>query len=430
MTHTPRPTKPPSPGKPSVSPLGTYTLAFLGLCLTVALVLEPELAFRAAVKGLRVWWDIVFPALLPFFIGGQILMGLGAVHFMGVLMEPAMRPLFNVPGTGAFVIAMGLASGYPIGAVLSVKMRQEGLVTKVEAERLMSCANTADPLFMAGAVAVGMFANPALAGPLVAAHYLGALLTGFLLRFYRPTAPRTPPETVRDGWVIRRALRALLEARERDGRPLGQVLGDAVRDSVNTLLLIGGFIILFSVIIQMLQETGVVGFLAGLLAVPLGVLGVDPATLPGLVSGFFEITIGTQAVSQADAALLQRAMMVSAIVAWSGLSVFGQVAAIIQGSDISLRPYVFARLIHGVAAAAITVLLFDPALAEQANAMETLAGAARLADPAAPTGVPAPLAAWAGHLLAGLRAFGITLGSLGLLALALSLLTRVRRPAH
>lgn len=42
----------------------------------------------------------------------------------------------------------------------------------------MSTANTADPLFMAGAVAVGMFGNPALAGLLMAAHYLGAIVTG------------------------------------------------------------------------------------------------------------------------------------------------------------------------------------------------------------------------------------------------------------
>ena len=45
-------------------------------------------------------------------------MGMGVVHFIGVLMEPLMRPLFNVPGTGAFVLAMGIASGYPLGAAL------------------------------------------------------------------------------------------------------------------------------------------------------------------------------------------------------------------------------------------------------------------------------------------------------------------------
>ncbi len=224
----------------------------------------------------------------------------------------------------------------------------------------MSTANTADPLFMAGAVAVGMFGNPRLAGLIMAAHYLGALATGVLMKFYCRDAPPTPPLGRREGSLPSRALQALVEARRKDGRPLGQLLGDAVRESVNTLLLIGGFIILFSVIIQMLRETGIVAVLVALLGWPLGRLGVDPATLPGLVSGIFEITIGTQAVAGADASVLQRAVAAGAVIAWSGLSVLGQVAAVTQGTDVRLGPYIVARVFHALAAAVFTVLLFDP----------------------------------------------------------------------
>ena len=39
---------------------------------------------------------------------------MGVVHFLGVLLEPLMRPLFNVPGVGAFALSMGLAAGYPM----------------------------------------------------------------------------------------------------------------------------------------------------------------------------------------------------------------------------------------------------------------------------------------------------------------------------
>ena len=76
--------------------LSTWLLPVLATALVVAFVIEPEVAFAAAVRGLRLWWDIVFPALLPFFVGGQVLMGLGVVHFMGVLLEPTMRPLFKI----------------------------------------------------------------------------------------------------------------------------------------------------------------------------------------------------------------------------------------------------------------------------------------------------------------------------------------------
>lgn len=75
---------------------GQILTALAATAFTVAMVVYPEIAFAAAVRGLRLWWDVVFPALLPFFIGGQVLMGLGAVHFAGVLLEPLMRPLFNL----------------------------------------------------------------------------------------------------------------------------------------------------------------------------------------------------------------------------------------------------------------------------------------------------------------------------------------------
>jgi nucleoside recognition membrane protein YjiH len=48
---------------------------------------------------------------------------------------------------------MGLASGYPIGAKITGNLRREKLCTQVEGERLIAFCNTADPLFVIGAVA-------------------------------------------------------------------------------------------------------------------------------------------------------------------------------------------------------------------------------------------------------------------------------------
>ncbi len=68
-----------------------------------------------------------------------------------------MRPLFRVPGVGGFVWAMGLASGNPAGAKLTARLRKENKVNRIEAERLVSFTNSANPLFIFGAIAVGFF---------------------------------------------------------------------------------------------------------------------------------------------------------------------------------------------------------------------------------------------------------------------------------
>ena len=63
------------------------------------------------------------------------MLGMGVVHFIGVLLEPLMRPLFNVPGVGAFALSMGLAAGYPMDAVITGKFRRSRMCTRVEGER-------------------------------------------------------------------------------------------------------------------------------------------------------------------------------------------------------------------------------------------------------------------------------------------------------
>lgn len=343
--------------------LWAYAMAGVAVVLTVSMVRHPDVAFKAAVHGLNVWFEIVFPALLPFFIFSEILMGLGVVHAMGVLLEPFMRPLFNVPGAGSFVMAMGLASGYPIGAILTAKLRKQKLCTRVEAERLYSFCNTADPLFMIGAVAVGMFGIVELGVVISLSHYISALLVGFVLRFYAAGDRERVTQDTGQGNVFIRALKALYRARVEDGRPFGQLLGDAIRQSVNTLLVIGGFIMLFSVVIQIATTAGFTALLAGAFGHILGLFGLDPHLAPALVSGFFEITIGSDLAAKATDAggtalpLVERTVVAAVIIAWSGVSVHFQVAAMVNDTDLRLTPYILARALHAVFAGIVAYLL-------------------------------------------------------------------------
>ena len=125
------------------------------------------------------------PGPLPFFVFAQILIGLGVVHMMGVFLEPVMRPVFNVPGAGSFVLAMGLASSFPSRRGPDGGVAPESSCNRVEAERLQF-TNTADPLFMFGTVAVGMLGSQA--GFPSPGHYLSSI-TLILLRFYAAASP-------------------------------------------------------------------------------------------------------------------------------------------------------------------------------------------------------------------------------------------------
>jgi sporulation integral membrane protein YlbJ len=347
-------------GKRYRSRLLTYSMAFCTVFITITMVTYPKETFDSAIMGLNLWWNVVFPALLPFFILSEILMGIGVVHFIGVLLEPLMRPVFNVPGVGAFAMSMGLASGYPMDAVITCRFRKNQLCTAVEAERLLSFTNTADPLFMFGAVAVGMFGMPELGATIALAHYISSFLVGVVFRFHGRSRDTVVPDKHTDNAnIIIRAFRALYTAHKEDKRTTGQLLGDAVKSSMNTIILIGGFIIVFSVFIRIMTIVGVTDFLTNIFVSLLSIIGYSTNLAPALVSGFFEIDLGTLAVSQAGAPLIEKVAIASAIIAWSGLSVHGQVASIVIESGIRMTPYVFGRLLHAILAALLTVLLLN-----------------------------------------------------------------------
>ncbi|MDQ0272388.1 sporulation integral membrane protein YlbJ [Cytobacillus purgationiresistens] len=334
------------------SKIKTIILALSVSLVALSLISFPQESIDASTRGLNMWWEIVFPSLLPFFIVSEILIGFGVVRFIGVLLEPLMRPLFKVPGVGGFVLAMGMASGYPAGAKFTARLRQEKQISRIEAERLVSFSNCSNPLFIFGAVSVGFFNNAKIGIILALAHYLGNITVGLLMRFYGKNQEKEEIVTKKRKATLRSAFSVLHQTRMSEQRPLGKLLGDAVMSSIQTLLMIGGFIILFSVINKLLFHVGITVVLAKFLEVLLSIFQLSPELSIALFSGIFELTLGNQMASQVDTVtLMEKVIVASAILAFCGFSVQAQVASILAQTDIRFKPFFFARIIHAFIAA-------------------------------------------------------------------------------
>ena len=338
----------------------TMVTGFTMLLLTIMLIVFSEHGYHATVSALKLFFEVVFPSLLPFFILSDVLLSTGMVHYLGVWFEPLMRPIFNVPGVGSFVFSMGLAAGYPMDAVLTAKFRKQNLCTKTEGERLLAFSNSADPLFIFGAVAVGMFGQPALGATLALAHYSSVLMVGLTFRFYKRREVVLPGEGIVVRGIHRRAIDAMMRGRVEDGRSLGKVLNEAISDSIATLFLIMSFMVLFAVLIRVLSATGLIHLLEIPFGALLNILGMSSHLVNASIQGFFEIDLGSAAAAHAAAPLIQRLVVVSGIIAWSGLSVHGQVASVLADTDISMKPYFAARALHTLYAGIMTVVFFRP----------------------------------------------------------------------
>lgn len=129
-----------------------WCIPIIFILFTIFLVLFSNTNLTAAKNGLKLWASSVVPSLFPFFIATELLGNTNIIPLLGRFLKKIMKPVFNVPGEGAFPLIMGVISGYPTGAKIVSNFRKNGTCTKSEAERLLAFTNNSGPLFIIGTV--------------------------------------------------------------------------------------------------------------------------------------------------------------------------------------------------------------------------------------------------------------------------------------
>ncbi len=314
-----------------------YILAlFLSILVAIMMVVFPRESLAASKYGIDLWFNNVLPALLPFFVCTKVMTRLGVSKIIGRFLEPIMRPIFRVPGEASFVFVVSITSGYPIGIKLVTEMRQKKTITQNEAERMLSFCSTSGPLFILGAVGVGMFGNTALGWSIAFSHFAGALLNGIIFRFHGKSnrfyqERKSFSEVFKDAKIESRSNQSFIV-----------FLGEAIIDSFKTLLLICGYIVLFSIFVTLFEKF----FLLHLLSA-LDCFHGNMEVLSSCLKGFFEMTIGCSAVSQvSNISFITTSILCTAIVSWGGLSTLAQALTFISQTDINGTLYTVSKLSH------------------------------------------------------------------------------------
>ena len=298
----------------------------------------------AAKSGLSLWANSVLPSLLPFFIATELLGYTNVVPMCGKLLNRFMRPIFNVPGEGAFALLMGIISGYPVGAKIVANLKENKLCNKVEAERLIAFTNNSGPLFIVGTVGIGLFYNSSIGLILFFTHLLSCLTVGFLFRWWG----KSKEKYFRDAtYSIENSSLAFCN--------LGEVLSKSIISSINTILMIGGFVVLFSIIISMLNTSHILHVLSSHV---LSVLHIPEELNLSLLTGFIEVTNGLSFICELSSLSISFKLVIcSFVLGFGGFSVLLQVLSITSKANISIKPYFIGKLLQAFFAAFYTYLI-------------------------------------------------------------------------
>jgi len=329
--------EPPRPRRPSYA--GSLLAGAGVVLLVVGIVQSPGEAFRASLAGLQVWWQTVFPGLLPPLMLAELLAATGLLHAIAALGEPLTRRLFRLPGAAGWAIAFGWSAGMPAGAREAERLRERGLVRDSDMDTLLLVSHLPNPFVLVLVIGSGFLHSPAFGWALVLGLWLSVILAGILwARIARPRSPATPPPLAQTEpkALLHRLGRIVREARQQDGRPFGKQIADAVSHAVSVLFAVGGLMMMSSVLLRMLQ------------------LAWPEADVWLAVPGLYELHLG--AFETGRSALFSQTpvyavTLLAAVLAWTGWSGLLQARAVIRSeAGFPWFRFIAGRLLHAALA--------------------------------------------------------------------------------
>lgn len=324
--------------------LKKYFFTLIFICFIICLLLFSNNNLIAAQDGLVLWAKSVLPTLFPFFVATELLCQTNFTYLLGKLLNKFMRPVFNVPGESASAIILGTISGYPVGAKVVAELKNQKIISKIEAERLISFTNNSGPLFILGTVGIAMLGNAKLGWILLISHILASLTVGYLFRFWK-----------KDKFDINyRETKFNSKLTPIKISDIGEILGNAIKKSILSILSIGGFIVLFSVILSILKNSGFFDIITSIFYN----FGIPSDISQSTITGIIELTNGLKLTSTLyDSLPTFTLLLTSFLLGFGGISVLFQVYSIIAKEGISIKPYFYGKLLQGLISTIFTFFL-------------------------------------------------------------------------
>ncbi len=247
-----------------------------------------------------------------------------------------MNKIFKTKGVGAFAFIMSLISGFPSSAKYIRELHKKELINEKEATKLLTFTHFSNPLFILGTISLLFLNNKEVGLLILICHYLGNIIIGIIFRNYYPTKDKTTKSS------FKKVIREISEKRIKNKKSFGQVVTDALLNSINTLILILGVISMFLVITTIIDNN----------------INLNSFN-QSILNGFFEMTQGLKYVSLEAIPLKLKCTLSTMIISFGGLSVHMQIISILSDTKIKYFPFLTARILHAVISSLLIFFSFD-----------------------------------------------------------------------
>jgi len=293
----------------------------------------------AAMDGCKLWYKSILPTTFPFIVICNLLIYYDGINLYSKFLGPLVCKPLGLSKNCSFPIVASILCGYPLGAKYCVDLYSMEYIKKDEYERLLNIASNVGPLFLIGSVAGTLLGNLSLGYILLIGNYSSIIFIGFITK-----KKRNPIKL------------SSLSCPKYEIIDFGSAIKNAVQNGINTTLSIGGFIIIFSVVISLIKSN--VYFyilfeqLENFFSLPVG-------TLYCLFLGSIEMTNGCSIISALSLSLPIKLSMISFLCSFSGLAVIAQVSSFVSDTKIHYSKYIFLKIIQGIFSFIITYIVLQ-----------------------------------------------------------------------
>jgi len=312
----------------------TIFLLFFSFCF----VLNSSKYIGVVLEGILLYAVKVLPSLFPFFFITKILGSFDFIISCTNRFKRLSKFLFNTPAISCYIFFMSVISGYPMGAKLTSDFYEYGLINKVEAQRIMSFCSTSGPLFVIGSVGIGFFTNQTFGVFLFLSHILASILNGLIYRNCGEKLMKNKDLNIEKDAATIKTNTFSLE--------------DTMYSTIRSVLIVGGYIVIFYTFIEILLD---LNLLSPLISV-LQNLGLNPFEAKGLVSGIIEVTKGISILSGSQN--IQTTFIISSgLISFGGFSIFFQSFAFLDKIKLSKKFFLLQKITHSILSVAISYLI-------------------------------------------------------------------------
>ena len=296
----------------------------LFLCCLLAF---PSAALSGAKNGLLLWFNQVLPSLLPFLILSTLFLSTGLSDSIARKTAPILSPIFQCSPSGCYAVVVGLLAGLPVGAKTIATLTETERITKKEGQYLLPLCNNPSPLFLLGFVSVSVLKCPELRYPIFFIVTVSSILAAMLLRPHSESASysaidhtNTPEKSFTFSFLL---------------------LDSAIEQAFSVLTRVGGYIILFSVLANILTK------------LPL------PSILLACIGAVLEITTGSTALTSLTLPSHVLIPMVTGFVTFGGLSTAAQTKSVLAETKFPFAHYLLTKAFAGLIAGLLMILFLQ-----------------------------------------------------------------------